>query len=95
MQRKLNLLDFGILLIMLFKVQLRLFAEAGMNGAFNTRSPLIEQKQRAFIYKVVNQDNAPLGTSHHATQESVGVPHASRTKQFFGCYCWRQFLDLV
>ena len=37
MQRKLDFLDLGILFVMLFKVQLCLLAEAGMDSAFNTR----------------------------------------------------------
>ena len=44
MQRKLNFPDFGILLVVLFKVQLRLPAEAGVDGAFNTGGPLVERR---------------------------------------------------
>ena len=43
MQRNLNFPDFGILLVVLFKVQLRLPAEAGVDGAFNTGGPLAER----------------------------------------------------
>ena len=91
----LNLPDLGILFVMLLKVQLCLFAEAGVDDAVNASGPLVKQEQGALIDKVVNQDNAPLGTSHKAAQKSVGVPHAACAKQFFGCHCGRQFFNLV
>ena len=93
MQRKLNPLDFGILLVMLFKVQLRLLTKTGMDSAFNTSGPLVEQEQRALIHKVVNQDNPLAGTPHKVGNVGPGVPYASGWKHLFGKWFGRDFFN--
>ncbi len=51
MQQKLNLLDLGILFVMLFKVQFRLLVKTSVDGAFNISGSPVEQEQCALIYK--------------------------------------------
>ena len=82
MLRQLNLLNLRTLLVMLLKIQLCLFRISCVICAFHTRLPLIQQKQCAFVHKIINQHNPLLRAPHQSANKGVGIPNTACTKQF-------------
>ena len=82
MLRQLNLFNLRTLLVMLLKIQLCLFRISCVNCAFHTRLPLIQQKQCAFVHKIINQHNPLLRAPHQPAYEGISIPNTACSKQF-------------
>ena len=66
-----------ILPVVLLQVQQELLCVARVDGCRYPISPLGQQQEHSFVNKVVNEDDALLGTTNQLRHIAPGIPHAT------------------